>query len=114
MLDCTIRDGGLMNEHMFSDKVVKAVYDTCLQAGIDYMEIGYKNSKRLFAQDKSGCWKFCRTAGRSTRRVMTSSKNPQAAVVKAGPTSMGKERSCLIGSCAVKNAAGGMASMSAS
>ena len=59
ILDCTVRDGGLINEHMFDDGLVKAVYDTCLEAGVDYMEIGYKGSKKLFARDKFGDWKFC-------------------------------------------------------
>lgn len=59
ILDCTVRDGGLINDHMFEDGLVKAVYDTCVAAGIDYMEIGYKGSKKLFAQDDFGDWKFC-------------------------------------------------------
>ena len=59
ILDCTIRDGGLINDHRFEDGFVKAVYDACVAAGIDYMEIGYRASKRIFAQDKFGAWKFC-------------------------------------------------------
>jgi len=59
VLDCTVRDGGLINDHMFEDGFVKAVYDTCVEAGIDYMEVGYKASKKLFAPDKNGDWKFC-------------------------------------------------------
>jgi 4-hydroxy 2-oxovalerate aldolase len=59
VLDCTVRDGGLINDHMFDDGLVKAVYDTCIEAGIDYMELGYKGSKKLFAPNKFGDWKFC-------------------------------------------------------
>jgi 4-hydroxy 2-oxovalerate aldolase len=59
VLDCTVRDGGLINDHMFDDGLVKAVYDTCLEAGIDYMELGYKASGKLFAKSKFGDWKFC-------------------------------------------------------
>ena len=59
VLDCTIRDGGLVNAHAFDDKVVRAVYDTCVEAGIDYMEIGYKGSQKLFAPDQFGDFKFC-------------------------------------------------------
>ena len=59
VLDCTIRDGGLMNNHQFSDELVKTVYDTCVAAGIDYMELGYKASGRI-AADGAGNWKFCR------------------------------------------------------
>ena len=59
VLDCTIRDGGLVNDHKFEDSFVKAVYDCCVSAGIDYMEFGYKNSKKLFPRDKFGPWKHC-------------------------------------------------------
>lgn len=59
VLDCTIRDGGLINDHRFSDDTVRAVYDTCIAAGIDYMEIGYKNSASQFPKDKFGDWRHC-------------------------------------------------------
>jgi len=59
VLDCTIRDGGLMNDHHFDDKIVKAVYHTCLEAGIDYMELGYKASKKIFSPSQYGTWKYC-------------------------------------------------------
>jgi len=59
ILDCTIRDGGLMNDHRFDYEMVKAVYSACLEGGIDYMEIGYKNSKRIFSPTEHGAWKFC-------------------------------------------------------
>jgi len=59
LLDCTIRDGGLMNDHRFDDKLVKAVYGACVAAGIDYMEMGYKSSKHIFSPAEHGRWKFC-------------------------------------------------------
>jgi 4-hydroxy 2-oxovalerate aldolase len=59
ILDCTIRDGGLMNDHLFDDEIVKAVYSACVDAGVDYMEIGYINSKRIFSPAENGPWKFC-------------------------------------------------------
>ena len=59
VLDCTIRDGGLMNNHDFDDRFVRAVFKAVSEAGIDYMEIGYKNSRKLFPGDKYGAWKFC-------------------------------------------------------
>ena len=58
VLDCTIRDGGLINDHVFDDELVRAVYRTCVDAGIDYMEIGYKSSKKLFARNRFGAWKW--------------------------------------------------------
>jgi 4-hydroxy 2-oxovalerate aldolase len=59
VLDCTIRDGGLMNNHDFDEYFVRAIFKAVSDAGIDYMEIGYKNSKKLFPGDKYGAWKFC-------------------------------------------------------
>ncbi|MFC2044340.1 aldolase catalytic domain-containing protein [Chloroflexota bacterium] len=58
VLDCTIRDGGLMNNHLFDDATVKAVYSACVDAGIDYMEVGYINSRRLFPPSEYGAWKY--------------------------------------------------------
>jgi 4-hydroxy 2-oxovalerate aldolase len=59
VLDCTIRDGGLMNNHDFDERFVRAIFQAVSEAGIDYMEIGYKNSRKLFPGEKYGAWKFC-------------------------------------------------------
>jgi 4-hydroxy 2-oxovalerate aldolase len=59
VLDCTVRDGGLINDHKFTDDFVRAVYDTCLASGVDAMEIGYKNSPRTFPKDRFGPWRHC-------------------------------------------------------
>ena len=59
VLDCTIRDGGLMNNHHFDDEIVRAAYQTCIEAGIDYMEIGYKGSKDIYPPSEHGPWKHC-------------------------------------------------------
>ncbi len=60
VLDCTVRDGGLVNGHQFNDEFVHQVYRTCVDAGVDYMEVGYKNSDKIFARDKNGAWRFCK------------------------------------------------------
>ena len=60
ILDCTVRDGGLVNGHQFDDVFVRTVYRTCVAAGVDYMEVGYKNSDKIFSRDQYGAWKFCR------------------------------------------------------
>ncbi|MBN1824519.1 MAG: aldolase catalytic domain-containing protein [Endomicrobiales bacterium] len=59
VLDATIRDGGLINGHNFEDEFVKAVYNACLAAGVDYIELGYKASKKIFAPSQHGPWKYC-------------------------------------------------------
>ena len=68
VLDCTVRDGGLMNDHKFEDEFVAAVYRADIEAGIDYMEIGYKNAKKQFPKDKFGPWK--RSDEEDIRRIV--------------------------------------------
>jgi len=60
VLDCTIRDGGLVNKWQFSDELVRDAYLANAAAGIDYMEIGYKASSDLFDPAEYGKWRFCR------------------------------------------------------
>jgi 4-hydroxy 2-oxovalerate aldolase len=59
ILDCTIRDGGLINNWQFSDDFVRKVFQTLSRAGVDYMEIGYKSSEKYFSRQENGAWKFC-------------------------------------------------------
>ena len=59
VIDCTVRDGGLMNKWQFSEKFVKNVYNSLADAGVDYMEIGYLSSKSAFDVKEFGPWKFC-------------------------------------------------------
>jgi 4-hydroxy 2-oxovalerate aldolase len=68
VIDCTVRDGGLMNKWQFSDAFVSEVYQALTQAGVDYMEIGYISSEKSFSRDEFGPWKFC--AEEDIRRVI--------------------------------------------
>jgi 4-hydroxy 2-oxovalerate aldolase len=81
VLDATIRDGGLINDHMFEDGFVAAVYQACVDAGIDSMEVGYKASKKVFAPGKFGAWKFC--SEDDLRRVLRDNDSPLKIAVMA-------------------------------
>lgn len=59
VVDATLRDGGIVNDFKFNDDFVKELYQTNIAAGVDYMEVGYKASKKLFDETKFGKWKFC-------------------------------------------------------
>ncbi|MCQ2252639.1 MAG: aldolase catalytic domain-containing protein [Bacteroidales bacterium] len=59
VVDATLRDGGLVNDFYFSDEFSKALYETNVAAGVDYMEFGYKADKTMFDVNKFGKWKFC-------------------------------------------------------
>ncbi|GAA3325325.1 hypothetical protein GCM10020331_056740 [Ectobacillus funiculus] len=59
ILDCTIRDGGLVNNWDFSVEFVQDLYNGLSEAGVEYMEIGYKkNSARLLKATEPNPWRF--------------------------------------------------------
>jgi len=59
IVDCTIRDGGLVNNWDFSVEFVQHLYNSLNEAGVEYMEIGYKNSPKLLkGADTAGPWRF--------------------------------------------------------
>lgn len=59
VVDCTLRDGGLVNDFFFTDEFARDLYQANIKAGVDYMEFGYKASKDMFDVNKFGKWKFC-------------------------------------------------------
>lgn len=59
VFDCTVRDGGLINDHYFTDDFVRAVYQALSKSGVDYMEFGYRSSRELFPPKDYGAWKYC-------------------------------------------------------
>ena len=60
VLDCTIRDGGLINNYQFSDDFVKAVYRAVCDSGVDIMEFGKKLAESSeYTREKYGKWNFC-------------------------------------------------------
>ena len=58
VVDATLRDGGLVNDFYFTDEFVKALYQANIDAGVDYMEMGYRASKKQFKENEFGKWKF--------------------------------------------------------
>lgn len=58
ILDATLRDGGLVNNHYFDNSFVEKLYETNKLAGIDYMEFGYRADKKMFSPLEYGKWKF--------------------------------------------------------
>ena len=78
VLDCTIRDGGLINNHQFSDELVRAVYEACVAAGVDYMEVGYKASPRLHSRSE------VRRPGSSATRTGSTACSPITTPTRPG------------------------------
>jgi 4-hydroxy 2-oxovalerate aldolase len=59
ILDCTIRDGGYINNWQFDKKLVREAYRALSKSGVDYIEIGYRASEEYFDKQQYGEWKFC-------------------------------------------------------
>ncbi|EOS21246.1 hypothetical protein C806_04562 [Lachnospiraceae bacterium 3-1] len=74
VMDCTLRDGGLVNNFSFTDEFVRDLYEANIKAGVDYMEFGYKASKELFDPKGFGKWKFCDE--KDIRAIVGENKSP--------------------------------------
>ena len=59
VVDCSIRDGGLMNDSKFPIEMVQNVLKAINDSGVDVCELGYRNSKEHFSTDEYGPWRFC-------------------------------------------------------
>ncbi len=60
VFDCTIRDGGLINNYQFTDDFVKAVYRAVCESGVDFFEFGKKLAESdEYTRQKYGPWNFC-------------------------------------------------------
>jgi 4-hydroxy 2-oxovalerate aldolase len=57
LLDCTIRDGGYLNNWEFSDQEVIDCYTAVSHAGYDYFEIGFRANPALLPN--KGKWSYC-------------------------------------------------------
>ena len=79
VLDCTIRDGGLANDSFFTLETVRGVYKACCDARIDYVELGYRNSREMLAPDEYGPWRFCDEA--DLRKVVEGVENHGTKIV---------------------------------
>lgn len=58
VLDCTIRDGGYINNWRFDKDLVRDVYRAVSKSGIDYFEIGFRGTEKYFDREKFGIWRF--------------------------------------------------------
>ncbi len=59
ILDCTIRDGGYINNWCFSKEMVREVYRALSKSGVDFVELGFRSTSKYFDPSKYGLWRFC-------------------------------------------------------
>lgn len=58
ILDCTIRDGGYVNNWFFSTKFVREAYRLLSKSGVDVIEIGFRGTDKYFDPAKYGKFRF--------------------------------------------------------
>jgi len=58
ILDCTIRDGGYVNNWEFDTKLVREVYRALSKSGVEFVEIGFRGTEKHFDRNKYGLWRF--------------------------------------------------------
>jgi len=58
ILDCTIRDGGYLNDWHFDLKLVRELYRAHSRSGVDFVEIGFRSTDKYFDPKQYGPWRF--------------------------------------------------------
>ncbi len=58
ILDCTIRDGGYVNNWDFDKRLVRETYRALSKGGVDYIELGYHGSQKWFDKKQYGAFRL--------------------------------------------------------
>ena len=53
LLDCTLRDGGYVNDWRFGHDHMVSIFERLVEAGVDVIEIGFLDERRPFDMDRS-------------------------------------------------------------
>ena len=58
ILDCTLRDGGYVNNWMFSKELARESYRALSKSGVTFVEMGFRGTEKYFEPEKYGLWRF--------------------------------------------------------
>ncbi len=53
LLDCTLRDGGYINDWNFGRNTLTSVFSRLVRAGVDIIEVGFLDDRRMFDENRS-------------------------------------------------------------
>ncbi len=53
LLDCTLRDGGYVNDWEFGSDTISATFDRLCEADIDIIELGFLDDRRPFDKNRT-------------------------------------------------------------
>ena len=77
LLDCTLRDGGYVNNWNFGNGTMICIYDRLTSAGVDIIEIGFLDDRNDFNNNRS-----IQPNTQSFKKVFTNA-NPKKSMVLA-------------------------------
>ncbi|MBN2797782.1 MAG: aldolase catalytic domain-containing protein [Deltaproteobacteria bacterium] len=60
VVDCTIRDGGIVNQWHFDEALVRRTFEALAASGVEVMEIGYRAAPGTHPEGAVGPWRYCR------------------------------------------------------
>ncbi len=76
LIDCTVRDGGYINDWKFKKSSVERIIGAASDSGVDYAEIGYR-----YPDSMKGLGKFAYCSDSFLRRIVEKEKNCKIAVM---------------------------------
>ena len=50
LLDCTLRDGGYVNDWEFGHDNIVTIFERLISAGVDILEVGFLDDRRIVAR----------------------------------------------------------------
>ena len=53
LLDCTLRDGGYLNDWNFGRDTITTIFERLVSAGVDFIEVGFLNESRGFDPERT-------------------------------------------------------------
>ena len=53
LLDCTLRDGGYVNDWNFGHDNLISIFERLADSGVDFIEIGFLDARRAFDMNRS-------------------------------------------------------------
>lgn len=53
LLDCTLRDGGYINDWDFGQDTIISIFERLVSANVDIIEVGFLDERRMFDQNRS-------------------------------------------------------------
>ena len=53
LLDCTLRDGGYLNDWKFGKDNIASIYERLVRSGVDVIEIGFLDDRRTFDPERT-------------------------------------------------------------